>query len=145
VASSPATPPTEVTLRAGEKPTIRAPLGVLFAQQHGAADVAAPGLKPADTGLDKPSAHIVAVTFDGLTYTLKLGKLAGENVHATVAVAGTGKASGPDAAERQKKIEERLPAERALAAHTLLIAKSRFDDILKKRAELLEKKAGGKK
>ena len=52
---------------------------------------------------------------------------------------------GPDAAERQKKIDERLPRERALAAHTLLIAKSKFDDILKKRAELLEKKEGKKK
>jgi hypothetical protein len=135
-----------IPLRAGEKlDVIRANSASYSLNSMELADVAAPGLKPADTGLDKPSAHIVAVTFDGLTYTLKLGKLAGENVHATVAVAGTGKASGPDAAERQKKIEERLPRERALAAHTLLIAKSKFDDILKKRAELLEKKAPAKK
>lgn len=132
--------------RAGEKlDVIRANSASYSLNRVELADVAAPGAKPADTGLDKPAATIVATTFDGLTYTLKLGRLAGENVHATVAVAGTAKASGPDAAERQKKIEERLPAERALAAHTLLIAKSKFDDILKKRAELLEQKASGKK
>ena len=63
---------------------------------------------------------------------------------AAVSVTGEPKASGPDAAERGKKLAERLPRERALAAHTLLVAKSRFEDILKKRAELLEKKAAGK-
>jgi hypothetical protein len=42
-------------------------------------------------------------------------------------------------------MDERLPRERALAAHTLLIAKPKFEDILKKRAELLEKKEGAKK
>jgi len=132
--------------RAGEKvDTIRANSASYSLNSVDLADAAAPALKPADTGLDRPFATIVATTFDGLTYTVKLGKPAGDNFHATVAVAGTAKASGPDAAERQKRIEERLPRERALAAHTLLIAKSKFDDILKKRAELLEKKASGKK
>ena len=133
-------------LRAGEKlDTIRANSASYSLNSVELADVAAPGAKPADTGLDKPFATIVATTFDGLTYTVKLGKPAGESFHATVAIAGEAKASGPDAAERQKKIEERLPAEKALAAHTLLIAKSKFDDILKKRAELLEKKDAGRK
>jgi Domain of unknown function (DUF4340) len=133
-------------LRAGEKlDVIRANSASYSLNSVELADVAAPGLKPADTGLDKPFASIVATTFDGLTYTVRLGKPAGENFHGMVAIAGAGKASGPDAAERQKKIDERLPRERALAAHTLLIAKSKFDDILKKRAELLEKKASGKK
>jgi hypothetical protein len=132
--------------RAGEKPdTIRANSASYSLNSVELADVAAPGLKPADTGLDKPAAHITAATFDGLTYTVKLGKLAGDNYYATLAVAGTAKASGADAAERQKKIEERLPRERALAAHTLLIAKSKFEDILKKRAELLEKKEPARK
>lgn len=133
-------------MRAGEKvDTIRANSASYSLNSVDLADVAAPGLKPADTGLDKPFATIVATTFDGLTYTVKLGRPAGDNLHATLAIAGTGKASGPDAAERQKKIEERLPRERALAAHTLLIAKSKFDDILRKRAELLEKKDPAKK
>ena len=132
-------------MRAGEKvDTIRANSASYSLNSVDLADVAAPALKPADTGLDKPFATVVATTFDGLTYTVRLGRPAGENFHAKVAVAGQGKASGPDAAERQKKIEERLPRERALGAHTLLVAKSKFDDILKKRAELLEKKAGAK-
>jgi hypothetical protein len=133
-------------LRASEKlDVIRANSASYSLNSMELADVAAPGLKPEDTGLDKPSATIVALTFDGLTYTLRLGKAAGENYYVKVAVTGTGKAIGPDAAERQKKLDERLPRERALATHTLLIAKAKFDDILKKRAELLEKKAPAKK
>jgi len=132
-------------IRAGEKlDVIRANSASYSLNSVELADVAAPGAQAADTGLDKPTAAIVAVTFDGLTYTVKLGKAAGDNAYASVAVAGEAKASGADAAERGKKLAERLPRERALAAHTLLIAKSKFEDILKKRAELLEKKAAGK-
>jgi hypothetical protein len=133
-------------IRAGEKlDVIRANSASYSLNSVDIADVAAPGMKAADTGLDKPSAVITAATFDGLTYTVKLGRLAGDNYYASVAIAGEAKASGPDAAERQKKIAERLPRERALATHTLLIARSKFDDILKKRAELLEKKQDGRK
>jgi hypothetical protein len=132
-------------LRAGEKlDVIRANSASYSLNSVELADVAAPGAQPADTGLGKPSATIIAVTFDGLTYNVILGRPAGDNYYATLAIAGEAKASGPDAAERGKKIAERLPRERALAAHTLLIAKSRFEDILKKRAELLEKKAARK-
>ena len=132
-------------IRAGEKlDVIRANSASYSLNSVELADVAAPGAQAADTGLDKPTAAIVAVTFDGLTYTVKLGKAAGDNAYASVAVAGEAKASGPDAAERGMKLAERLPRERALAAHTLLIARSKFEDILKKRAELLEKKAAGK-
>jgi hypothetical protein len=133
-------------LRAGEKlDTIRANSASYSLNSVGLADVAAPGLKPSDAGLDRPFATIVARTFDGLVYTVKLGKPAGDNYYAAVAVAGEPKAGGADAAPRQKGIAARLPAERALAAHTLLIAKSKFEDILKKRAELLEKKDSGRK
>jgi hypothetical protein len=132
-------------LRAGEKlDAIRANSASYSLNSVELADVAAPGAKPADTGLDKP-VIIVATTFDGLTYTLKLGRLAGDNTYATLAIAGEAKASGPDAAERGRKIAERLPREKALAAHTLLIAKSRFEDMLRKRAELLEQKQARKK
>ena len=131
--------------RAGEKlDTIRANSASYSLNSVELADIAPPGLPPADAGLDRPFATIVAATFDGLTYTVKLGKPAGDNFHASVAIAGQPRATGADAAERQQKIEERLPAERALAAHTLLVAKSKFDDILKKRPELLTQKAGGK-
>ena len=131
---------------AGEKlDTMRANSASYSLNNVALADVAAPGLKPADTGLDRPFATIVARSFDGLTYTVKLGKPAGDDYYAAVTVAGEPKALGSDAAERQKALAARLPAERALAAHTLLIAKSKFDDILKKRAELLERKDAGRK
>ena len=88
---------------------------------------------------------VTATTLDGLTYTLKLGKLSGENYYATVAIAGEPRPEGKDAEERLKKINERLPREKALAAYTLLIPKSKLDDIVKKRADLLVKKEEKKK
>lgn len=103
------------------------------------ADVAPRDAKPEDTGLDKP-ATLVANTFDGLTYTIRLGRLVGDNYYAQVALAGEPKPQGKDAEERLKKINERLPREKALGEHILLIAKSKFDDVLKQRADLLERK-----
>lgn len=132
--------------RAGEKlDTIRANSASYSLNSVALADVAAPGLTAAETGLERPFATFVARTFDGLTYTVKLGKPAGDNYYAAVTVAGEPKALGADAAARQQALAARLPAERALAAHTLLIAKSKFDDLLKKRAELLERKDGARK
>ena len=103
------------------------------------ADVAPKDAGPAETGLDKPTV-VTALTFDALTYTLKVGKLQGDSYYATVAIAGEAKPEGKDAEERLKKIAERLPREKALAAYTLLIPKSKLEDILKKRTDLLEKK-----
>ncbi len=103
------------------------------------ADVAPADVKPEATGLDKPTL-VSATTLDGLSYTLKVGKLSGDNHYASVAVAGTPKPEGKDADERLKKINERLPREKALASHVILISKAKLDDILKKRSELLVKK-----
>lgn len=108
------------------------------------ADVAPADAKPEETGLDKPTL-VTATTFDGLSYTLKIGKLAGDNYYASVAIAGEPKPEGKDAEERLKKIQERLPREKSLAAWTLLVPKSKLDDVLKKRAELLAPKAEKKK
>lgn len=108
------------------------------------ADVAPRDAKPEDTGLATP-ALVTAATFDGLVYTLKVGRLEGDRYYATVALAGEPKPEGGDAAERAKKIAERLPRERALADYTLLIAKSKLEDILKPRADLLAKKKDGAK
>ena len=108
------------------------------------ADVAPVGVKPEATGLDKPLV-VTATTLDGLTYTLKIGALSGENYYATVAIAGEPKPEGKDAEERQKKINERLPREKALEAYTLLIPKSKLEDVVKKRADLLAKKEEKKK
>ena len=108
------------------------------------ADVAPADAKPVESGLDKPVV-VTAATFDGLTYTLNIGKLAGDNYYATVAVAGDPAPAGKDADERLKKINERLPREKALAGYTLLVPKSKLEDIVKKRGELLEKKEEKKK
>jgi hypothetical protein len=108
------------------------------------ADVAPPDLKPEDAGLDKPTL-VTASTLDGLTYVLKVGKLEGERYFASVAISGEPKAEGKDAAERQKKLAERLAREKALAGYIVLIPKQKLEDILRKRAELLEKKEAKKK
>jgi hypothetical protein len=132
-------------LYAGEKlDVIRANSATYSLNRVEIADVAAPSVRPEDTGLDKP-VTVVASTFDGLTYTLKLGKLRGDEYFATLWVSGEPQATGGDAAARAKQLAERLPREKALAGNILLIARSKFEDVLKKRAELLEKKDRGKK
>ena len=107
-------------------------------------DVAAPGMRPDETGLDRPST-IVATTFDGLTYTVKVGKARGDDYYVTVWISGEPRTTGPDAAARAKQIAERLPREKALAGQVLLVARSKFEDILKKRPELLAPKDAAKK
>jgi hypothetical protein len=132
-------------LYAGEKlDVLRANAATYSLDRVEIADVAAPGVRPETTGLDKP-VTVVAATFDGLTYTLKLGKLRAADYFATLWISGEPKPSGADAAERAKSIAARLPGEQALAGHILLIPRSKFEDVLKKRAELLEKKDTGKK
>jgi hypothetical protein len=103
------------------------------------ADVAAKDLKAQDTGLEKPTT-VSALTFDGLSYTLRIGRQQGESYYASLAIAGEPRPEGKDAEERIKRIGERLPRERALGEHVLLIAKSKLEDVLKKRAELLAAK-----
>jgi Domain of unknown function (DUF4340) len=132
-------------IRGGEKLEITKAnaAGYTFARLE-LADVAPKDAKPEDTGLAKPVV-VTATTFDGLSYTLKLGKLEGDNTYATLAIAGEPRPEGKDAEERLKKINQRLPRERALGDYTLLIPKSRLEDIVKKRAELLAKKEEKKK
>lgn len=111
-----------------------------------------------DTGLDKPTT-INASTFDGLTYDIKVGKLEGDSYYVRFSSSGSindvapapavapAKAGTPSSGdeERLKKLRERLPREKALSDYVLLIPKSKLDDTLKPRAELLEKKAETKK
>ena len=79
-----------------------------------------------DTGLDKPTS-IDATTLDGASYAIKVGKLAGDNYYVTFAASGV----KPEAkgAEQAK----------LLSPHVLLIPKSKLEDTLKKRSELLER------
>ena len=88
------------------------------------ADVAAKDA--ADTGLDKPIL-VDATTLEGLSYVIKVGKLVGENYYVSFTSSGT-----PNS-------EEKAAREKLLAQHVLLIPKSKLEDTLKPRAELLEK------
>jgi hypothetical protein len=107
------------------------------------ADVASEDTK--DTGLDKP-ALIDAATFDGLAYRIKVGRPEGDNYYVRFSSSGAlpTEPSGPDA-ERIKKLRERAPREKLLQDYVLLIPKSKFEDTLKSRADLLEKKPDTKK
>jgi len=117
-------------------------------------DVAPPGIAPAQSGLDKPSI-VTATTFDGLTYTLRIGKLVDGKHYVAAAIEGQlVKTRTPmtnekeadrekldrDHAVRMAKREQRLAREKALTAHVLLIDKLKLDDVLQKRAIFLEKK-----
>jgi hypothetical protein len=94
------------------------------------ADVAPPGTSAQTAGFDKPTATIVATTFGGLTYEFTVGRLDGANYYLRFARQG----------EPDKKDEARLAREKALESYTLLVAKTKLDDTLKKRSDLLETK-----
>jgi hypothetical protein len=77
-------------------------------------------------GLDKPTV-VNATTLDGASYAIKVGRTMGEDYFVTFT------SSRDD------------PREKKLSAYTLLIPKSKLEDTLKPRAELLEKKPAAKK
>lgn len=104
------------------------------------ADVAPKDVK--DTGLDKPTL-INATTLDGLSYEIRVGKAEGDDYY--VAFSSSGTVQGNDSDERIKKLKARLPSEKRLSDYVLLIPKSKLEDTLKPRAELLEKKPDVKK
>ena len=114
-------------------------------------DVLAPDAKPADTGLDKPTA-ITIETFDGFTYVLKAGKETNGNQPVTVEVRGKfakertpGRDEKPEDKTRlddeyKKKLkgfEDKLAAEKKFEGRPFLIAKSTLDSVVKDRAALL--------
>ena len=86
-----------------------------------------------DTGLDKPIL-VDATTLDGLSYAIKIGKLVGQNYYVSFTSSGTPKSEAKDAKAAEKAAREKL-----LAQHVLLIPKSKLEDTLKPRTELLEK------
>lgn len=90
------------------------------------ADVAPKDAK--DTGLDKPTL-VNATTFAGRAYTIRVGRLVGESYYVAFQASG-----GED-----------KPREKLLSRHVLLIPKSKLEDTLKKRAELIEQKQDTKK
>jgi hypothetical protein len=79
-----------------------------------------------DTGLDKPIS-IEATTLDGLAYSIKVGKLEGDNHYVSFTSSGKG-AKEDQNAERRK----------LLSQYVLLVPKAKLEDTLKRRPELLE-------
>ena len=77
----------------------------------------------ANTGLDKPTL-INATTLAGRSYSIKVGRLEGENYYVSFQASG----------------QEEKPREKLLSQHVLLIPKAKLEDTLKKRDELVEKK-----
>ena len=133
-----------VGLRADEKLEItKANAAAYTFSQIELADLAPKDVKAETTGLGSPTV-VTATTLDGLTYVLNVGKLEGENYYASIAVTGEPKPEGKDAEERLKKMQERLPREKALAGTAVLIPKAKLEDILRKRADLLVKKEAKK-
>jgi hypothetical protein len=109
-----------------------------------------------DTGLAR-AVVVSAETFDGLTYTLRIGNRAGDNYYVGVAVSGEPRkartpAKGEKAEEKEKrdkefeerraKLLERLAREKTLDKWTYLVSKNVVDPLLRERSALLpEKKA----
>ena len=133
-----------VGLRPQERLDITKPNSASYALMNlDIADVAAKDAKPEVWGLDRP--HVITVaTAEGLAYTVKIGRPTGELYPLSVSVNGEPKVAGKDAAELARKLQERLAHERALQGYVLLVAKSRLEDVLRSRAELLEKPASKK-
>jgi hypothetical protein len=120
--------------------------------------VADPG--KADTGLDH-AIVIKADTFDGLSYTLKVGRWVGDNYYVGIAVGGEPRkartpAKGEKAEdkakndkafdEHRKKLIEQLEREKKLERWTYLVAKNGVDPLLRDRPGLMpEKKKPAKK
>jgi len=125
----------------GEKPDVpRANAASYSLSLLEIADVAPAEAK--DTGLDKPI-QVNATTLDGLAYQIKVGRAEGDDYYVRFSSSGTVAAKESD--ERIKKLVERLPRDRLQSEHVLLIPKSKLEDTLKPRAELLEKKPAAKK
>ena len=113
-----------------------------------------------DTGLDHGVA-IKAETFDGITYTLRVGNAAGQNYYlgfqvegepAKQRVAPKGEKAEDKARndksfeDRRKKLVEQIEREKRLSRWTYLVAKNSIEPLLRDRTQLLpEKKKSIKK
>ena len=129
---------------AGAKPGEKLDVGKANAASYSLSTLSLADVAPKDakdTGLDKPTV-ITASTLDGLTYEIRVGKAEGEDYYVSFSSSGT--VQGKDDDERIKKLKARLPREKRLSDYVLLVPKSKLEDTLKPRAELLEKKPAAK-
>ena len=112
------------------------------------------GTAPGQTGLDKPT-MVSIETFDGFDYTIKIGAKTNDNYFVTMSVTATlpkERASGKDEkpedktrldkefADKQKKLEEKLAAEKTFEPWTFQVAGWTVDSVLKERSQLLVEK-----
>lgn len=108
----------------------------------------------ANTGLEKPTT-VTATTFDGLTYTLRIGNIEKDKAFVKVEVEGAPvrestppkdeKAEDKEKREKAfadetKKLDERIAREKTLKDYVLVISAKKLADTLRKRGELLEQK-----
>lgn len=111
-------------------------------------------LAPDATGLDKP-AVLTIETFDGFSYTLKIGKLSEESYPVLITVAAhfpKERVPGKDEKEEDKTkldqefktklktLEDKLAAEKKVEGRAYSFAKSTIDALLKERTSLLAEK-----
>lgn len=118
------------------------------------ADVLAPDAKPEETGLDKPATATFETT-DKFTYVVKIGKPIGDNQPIMLSVSAElpkerepGKDEKPEDKEKldkefqvtQKRLSDKLAAEKKFESRPYLIARATLDPLLKDRAALLAEK-----
>ena len=128
---------------AGAKPDEKLDVGRANAASYSLGMLELADVAPKGATLEQP-VSIQASTLDGLAYSIQVGKLQGDNYPVRFSSSGAPRKDDKDA-ERLKKLAERLPREKMLSDYVLLIPKSKLEDTLKKRAELLEKKDEAKK
>ncbi len=117
-------------------------------------DVLPASTAPASVGLDKPTVANIQ-TFEGFTYTLKIGEKTNDNYHVTLAVSADfpkertpGKDEKPEDKtkldkefkEKTDKLAEKLAAEKKLEGWVYTVSSWTFDSLLKKRHELMVEK-----
>src|SRR5262249_7628524 len=116
-------------------------------------DVLPPDANPAEHGLDKPEVLTIR-TFDRFAYTLKIGKLSGDNYLVSVSVTAdpvTERTASPDEKPedkakldeefrtRLKQLEEKAVSEKEFEKRIYLVPKFSVDPFLKDRTDLLAK------
>ena len=112
------------------------------------------GVKPEQTGLDKPN-MLTVETLEGFTYTLKIGAKTNENYFLTMTVTAApvkertpGKDEKPEDKTKLdteftvklKKLEEKLAQEKAFEPWTFLVPGWQVDPVVKERSQLLVEK-----
>ncbi len=125
-------------------------------------DIAAPDTAAGTGAAADKTGDIIASTFDGIDYRIKVGSLEGTRYRVQITVQGDISRPAPSAppnekpedktkrekafAEQTAALNARIAREKALGPFTLLMAKTKFDEVLKPReAMLVQEKKDAKK